>query len=274
MLCPLEAKLGPPIMKGMIVPCTNMDEHHRRCFRHPEDDVVVVEVIDEAPDELDAQVVSDEASWAAPDVGEVGEDAAMDAKMAAVDCMENGDLEGAVANYSKALAGAPSALTYAKRADCLLKLGFPTAATADCKQAAELNPDSAKAYKVMAKALKRAGDWDGAFKAICTGNKIDYDEDAYELQKAMAAKMEKQKKIGVQRAAKADAFFSELGLAEAWASLELDVSSRAEFVSGTAPLPALKAWHAAEPVSLTARLAELKVEEADREKLYEKLAAV
>jgi len=47
-------------MADMIIPCTNMDPLHRKCFRHPEDDVVVEEVVDEAPDEMDDAVIRDE----------------------------------------------------------------------------------------------------------------------------------------------------------------------------------------------------------------------
>ena len=95
-LCPLHTRFGmhgvvgrggpcPSCLEDMIVPCTNMDPDHRRCgallprtrthaqsqthshlnpqlarpsscFRHPEDDAVVEEVIDETADELDQQV--------------------------------------------------------------------------------------------------------------------------------------------------------------------------------------------------------------------------
>lgn len=41
----------------------------------------------------------------------------------------------------------PSALLYAKRAECYLKLKKPNAAIRDCDAALGLNPDSAKAFK-------------------------------------------------------------------------------------------------------------------------------
>ena len=137
----------PPCLKDMVVPCTNMDPMHRKCYRHPEDDVEVVEVVDETEDDLDRAVLTNEEPWTPPDVGEVGEDAAMEAKSEAAEAASNGDFTAAVAAYSKALAGMPSALTYAKRAEALLKLGHPTAAVADCEAALEKNPDSAKTYK-------------------------------------------------------------------------------------------------------------------------------
>ena len=41
----------------------------------------------------------------------------------------------------------PSALLYAKRAECYIKLKKPNAAIRDCDAALLLNPDSAKAFK-------------------------------------------------------------------------------------------------------------------------------
>ena len=54
----------PDAMTVRIQPCTNLDPDHRRCFRHPEDDEEVIEVVDESLDEvrlrLDTWVVSSE----------------------------------------------------------------------------------------------------------------------------------------------------------------------------------------------------------------------
>jgi tetratricopeptide (TPR) repeat protein len=263
--CPLDPKLGPKCMASMIKPCTNFDPDHRRCFRHPEDDAVCEEVIDETPDELDEAVVRDEAAWTAPEIGSVGDDEAMEAKMAAVEAAGNGDWAGAVAGYSKALAAAPSALTYAKRAEALLKLGHPTAACADCKAALELNPDSAKSYKVMGKAMAKTGDWSGAFKALCMGNKMDQDDDTYELQKKLAAKLEKAKKLKAQ---KARLTFVELGLEAAWAAIEPQVLQHGR---GEASLGAIKAWHEAEPEAFAKKLEELNVDGDKRSQLLAKV---
>ena len=194
----------PPCMAEMIIPCTNMDPDHRRCFRHPEDDEEIVEVVDESTDELDEAVIANEATWTPPDTGTVSEDDAMEAKMAAAEAAGNGDFEGAVAGYSKALAANPSALTYAKRAEALLKLGFPSAAIADCEKALEMNPDSAKTYKVAAKALTKKGEWTAAYNKLCTGNKIDEDEDSAALQKRLKTKCDKMKKIAELHAKRAE----------------------------------------------------------------------
>ena len=44
----------------------------------------------EADDELDQQVLRDEPAWTPPDCGVVGEDAAMEAKMAAIEAALDG----------------------------------------------------------------------------------------------------------------------------------------------------------------------------------------
>jgi len=261
----------PPCFTDMIIPCTNMDPNHRKCFRHPEDDEEVIEVVDEAADELDEQVCKVEAPWEAPDCGTVSEEAGMEAKMAAAEAASEGDFASAVTHYSKALAAAPSALTYAKRAEALLKLGSPSAALADCEKALELNPDSAKTYKVAAKALTKMGDFAGAYAKLCTGNKIDEDEDSATLQKRLKAKCDKAKKIGEQRSKRADAAFSAMGLADMWASLEIDVLNRPKGGHG---LEALKVWMEADVVSLKARLGELGATEGQMEEVLAKLTAI
>ena len=111
-------------------------------------------------------MITDEPDWTAPELGEVSEDAAMEAKGEAAEAASNGDWSAAVNAYSKALSGMPSALTYAKRAEALLKLGHVSAALADCEAALEKNPDSAKPYKVAAKALTKKGDWTGAYEKV------------------------------------------------------------------------------------------------------------
>ena len=66
-----------------------MDPDHRRCFRHPEDDEEKIEIVDEAPDELDEQVMKDEAEWTPPEFGDVSEDAAMEAKQEAAEAVSS-----------------------------------------------------------------------------------------------------------------------------------------------------------------------------------------
>ena len=274
-LCPLDKakykdgkEASAAELAAKIVPCTNMDPDHRRCFRHPEDDFVAEEVVDETADELDLAVVVGDA-WQPPEVGEVGEEAAMEAKMAGAEAASEGDFEKAVGAYTKALAAMPSALLYAKRAEALLKLGFPTAAAADCAKALELNPDSAKAYKVYGKALTKGGKFADAYAKLCTGNKIDEDEDSKELQKTLKAKIDKLKKIGEARTKRANAAFESVGLGDVWASLELDVYEK----YGAADLEALAKWKASDVVSLKARLGSLGATEEQMDNVLALLPA-
>ena len=132
-------------------------------------------------------MVTGEAAWEAPDVGEVGEEQAMEAKMEAAEAAGTGEHEKAVAAYSIALKAMPSALMFAKRAESLLKLGRPAAAVADCDRALEVNPDSGTAYKVAAKAYTQMGEWELGYARVCTYLKIDYEDDAAELQKLLQA---------------------------------------------------------------------------------------
>jgi tetratricopeptide (TPR) repeat protein len=57
-------------------------------------------------------------------------------------------------------------MNYTKRADLLMKSKKPRAAIADCKAALEINPDSAKAYRISGLAYRRTHQWDEARKAL------------------------------------------------------------------------------------------------------------
>ena len=100
-------------------------------------------------------------------------------------------------------------------------------------------------------------------------NVIPQDESSAALQKALKAKCDKVKKIAAQRSRAADAFFAARGLADAWASLELDVAER----MGEASLPALARWAAKDVVSLKANLkTQLGVSDEKMEELLKDLA--
>ncbi|OON20767.1 tetratricopeptide repeat protein [Opisthorchis viverrini] len=75
-------------------------------------------------------------------------DAANDKRSEAQAKMSSGDLEAAVALFTEAIKLNPtSALLYARRASCFIKLKKPCAALKDCEKALHLNPDSAAPYK-------------------------------------------------------------------------------------------------------------------------------
>ena len=72
----------------------------------------------------------------------------------------------------------PSALTYAKRAECFLKLRKPNAAIKDADAALALNPDSAKGLKARGLAHRLLGNWEAAAKDLGAAQSIDFSEDA------------------------------------------------------------------------------------------------
>ena len=82
----------------------------------------------------------------------------------------------------------PSALLLAKRAECYLKLKQPNAAIRDADKALELNVDSAAAFKARGKAHRLLGDWEKAAADLGTGLRIDYDEAADAVLKAVLPK--------------------------------------------------------------------------------------
>eukprot|EP01071_Lankesteria_metandrocarpae_P012755 Lankesteria_metandrocarpae@DN6236_c0_g1_i1.p1 len=105
-------------------------------------------------------------------------------KEEAAEAIGNGDNEKALANYNDILSmGNASALLCTRRAELLLKMNRPVAAIKDCDEALKLNPDNGKAYKVRGKANRMLGNWVQAHKDLEQGQKIDYDEDTYEIQK-------------------------------------------------------------------------------------------
>jgi suppressor of tumorigenicity protein 13 len=108
-----------------------------------------------------------------PEWTEENGDKAMAAKQAAADAMGSGDYATAVEQYGVSLALQPSPLTFAKRAECYLKLKKPMAAIRDCDAALVINPDSAKGAKVRGMARRVLGEYEAAVADLGTGQKID-----------------------------------------------------------------------------------------------------
>jgi len=74
-------------------------------------------------------------------------------KSEAMQAQRDGNLQGAVEKFTQAIKTNPrSGILYGTRAQALLDLKKPNAAIRDCDIAISKNPDSAKAYKVRAKA--------------------------------------------------------------------------------------------------------------------------
>merc|ERR1712127_616052 len=99
--------------------------------------------------------------------------------MEASDAKCSGDYAKALEKYSEAICAAPpSAMTYAARAECLLKLDRPCAAIRDCDEALKLNSDSAKALRIRGRSCRAIGDWENARKNLSASQAIDFDETA------------------------------------------------------------------------------------------------
>lgn len=110
-------------------------------------------------------------------------------KQAGDELLDDGKLEEALAKFSEAIVvGCASALLYSRRAGLLVRLGRPHAVINDCTAALAVNPDSAKAYKMRARAKAKLELWEEANLDFQTGLKIDFDDEAEEESKIAAAK--------------------------------------------------------------------------------------
>jgi len=109
--------------------------------------------------------------------------AMIDAKSKASSAFAAGDYASALEYYTKALDIQPSALTFSKRAECFMKLKRNAAATQDCEQALKINPDSAKALKVLGTAQRYLGQYEEACKNLGQGLAIDFDEQSAKVEK-------------------------------------------------------------------------------------------
>ena len=108
----------------------------------------------------------------------------MEAKSNASQAFSNGDFASALEEYTKALRLQPtSALTFSKRAECFVKLKRNKAAKQDCEQALKINPDSAKAMKVLGTAQRYLGEYEEACKNLGQGLAIDFDEESAKVEK-------------------------------------------------------------------------------------------
>ena len=162
---------------------------------------------EEEADEVDDKVVAadedpGEQSTAEVEWTEENDEKAATAKQAAMDAMGDGEFAKAAEAYTTALALMPSPLTFAKRAECYLKLAKPMAAIRDCDAALKINPDSAKGYKVRGKAYRLLGDYEKALKDLGQGQNADWDDATEEVLndvKPRAAKILQKKLKGTRK---------------------------------------------------------------------------
>uniref|UniRef100_A0A2K5IGU3 STI1 domain-containing protein n=1 Tax=Colobus angolensis palliatus TaxID=336983 RepID=A0A2K5IGU3_COLAP len=140
---------------------------------------------EEKPDEIDNEGVIETGTDAPQEMGdenaEIREDMmdqANDKKVAAIEALNDGELQKAIDLFADAIKlNPPLAILYAKRASVFVKLQKPNAAIRDCDRAVEINPDSAQPCKWRGKAHSLLGHWEAAhdLALVC---KLDYDEDA------------------------------------------------------------------------------------------------
>ncbi|XP_035575815.1 putative protein FAM10A4 [Canis lupus dingo] len=117
-------------------------------------------------------------------------DQANDKTVAAIDALNDGELQKAIDLYAIKL-NPRLAILYAKRASVFIKLQKPNAAIRDCDRAIEINRDSAQTYKWRGKAHRLQGHWEEAVHDLALACKLDYDEDASALLKEVRSTAQK-----------------------------------------------------------------------------------
>uniref|UniRef100_A0A2I2YG95 STI1 domain-containing protein n=1 Tax=Gorilla gorilla gorilla TaxID=9595 RepID=A0A2I2YG95_GORGO len=119
-------------------------------------------------------------------------DQANDKKVAAIEALNDGELQKAIDLFTDAIKLNPRlAILYAKRASVFVKLQKPNAAIRDCDRAIEINPDSAQPYKRRGKAHRLLGHWEEAAHDLALACKLDYDEDASAMLKEVQPRAQK-----------------------------------------------------------------------------------
>jgi len=110
-------------------------------------------------------------------------------KQEGTDLLEDGKDDLALEKFTEAISiGMATAMLYSRRAQLLFKMDRPRACVNDCNAALEANPDSAKAFKMRARAYKKLETWEEAHADFQTALKIDYDEQTYDDSLEVAAK--------------------------------------------------------------------------------------
>ncbi|XP_004610588.1 hsc70-interacting protein [Sorex araneus] len=119
-------------------------------------------------------------------------DQANEKKVAAIDALNDGELQKAIDLFTDAIKLNPRlAILYAKRASVYVKLQKPNAAIRDCDRAIEINPDSAQPYKWRGKAHRLLGHWEEAAHDLALACKLDYDDDASAMLKEVQPRAQK-----------------------------------------------------------------------------------
>ncbi|KAF6101243.1 hypothetical protein HJG60_018201 [Phyllostomus discolor] len=119
-------------------------------------------------------------------------DQANDKKVAAIDALNDGELQKAIDLFTDAIKLNPClAILCAKRASIFIKLQKPNAAIRDCDRGIEINPDSAQPYKWRGKAHSLLGHWEEAAHDLALACKLDYDDDTSAMLKEVQPRAQK-----------------------------------------------------------------------------------
>uniref|UniRef100_A0A2K5QD70 STI1 domain-containing protein n=1 Tax=Cebus imitator TaxID=2715852 RepID=A0A2K5QD70_CEBIM len=109
-------------------------------------------------------------------------DQANDKKVAAIEALNDGELQKVIDLFTDAIKLNPRlAILYAKRASVFIKL----------QKAIEINPDSAQPYKWQGKAHRLLGHWEEAAHDLALACKLDYDEDVSAMLKEVQPRAQK-----------------------------------------------------------------------------------
>ncbi|EKE41186.1 Hsc70-interacting protein, putative [Entamoeba nuttalli P19] len=104
----------------------------------------------------------------------------------AMEAFNNGEVDKAINTITEAIKLNPRVANFfACRAQYYNKAKKPNAAIRDCTTAIKLNPDNAKAYKMRGMAYRMIGQYQKSVVDLRLGNKLDYDDNTYELQKVV-----------------------------------------------------------------------------------------
>merc|ERR1712048_1515353 len=110
----------------------------------------------------------------------------------------------------------------------LMQLDRPRADARDCSAALEINPDSAKAFKIRARANLKLEKLEEAHSDFQTALKIDYDEQTYEDSLEVAAKVKDMKTSAAKERAKQEQEEEQRKLQESKAAYEAALKANEE----------------------------------------------
>ncbi|KAL3825050.1 hypothetical protein ACJIZ3_021079 [Penstemon smallii] len=126
----------------------------------------------------------DEMGYPLVEVSEENQEAAEVLKSYALNAICEGQLVEAKDHLTGAIMLNPkSALLFACRATCFVKLKKPNAAIRDADAALQMNPDLARGYKARGMARAMLGLWEEAATDLNVASKLDFDEETYMMLK-------------------------------------------------------------------------------------------